>query len=487
MTARFRLLVWLQTALAAVTGVAFVGRKNFWLDESYSFIAAHRDLADLARLVVHDESNMAAYYLGLHFWLDVGRSEGTLRLLSVPFFVAAVPVCAVLGRQLVSPAAGLLAGLLTALNPMAVEYGQEARSYSMLLLVSAGSTLLFVGLVTGPAARGRQVAWAVVTGLSVYVHYFSLLVPVAQLASLLVLPDAVRRLRSLLPALALVTLLVLPQVAMAAVQGGSKDLPGADEPSLLLPGRLLHTMTGSLVLMLPVVVVLAVSLAATAGVVRREGRGEDSWRLLLLWSWLAVPPSIAFVVSFVKPLWSDRYLIVSLPALLLLLGHGVTVLADRRLRGLAAAVLVITSLVALGTYYREPVKAEADWRAATAFLQSGAEPGDAMWNLPGKESVNQTFYAWRRERPELPDLSRATDAYAGQIHPRQLPPRQVRRQVRAQQRVWVVTKRQVSTAGASEANARTKRRVQRVLGPGFRLVSRERFGSQLTVSRYERR
>jgi hypothetical protein len=56
----------LPAALATVTTLLFLGRKSFWLDESYSLAAAHRDLADLLRLVVHDESNMSPYYLALH-------------------------------------------------------------------------------------------------------------------------------------------------------------------------------------------------------------------------------------------------------------------------------------------------------------------------------------------------------------------------------------------------------------------------------------
>lgn len=56
----------LQITVVAATTLLFLGRKSFWLDESYSFIAAHRDLGDLIRLMVHDESNMSPYYLLLH-------------------------------------------------------------------------------------------------------------------------------------------------------------------------------------------------------------------------------------------------------------------------------------------------------------------------------------------------------------------------------------------------------------------------------------
>src|SRR4051795_3095111 len=110
----------LQTAVAATTTLLLLGRKSFWVDEGYSFVAAHQSFGDLLRLVVHDESNMSPYYLALHFWIPLGRSEAWLRLPSVLPAIAAVPPFAVLVRSLAGRRAGVLAGFALAMNPMFV-------------------------------------------------------------------------------------------------------------------------------------------------------------------------------------------------------------------------------------------------------------------------------------------------------------------------------------------------------------------------------
>jgi mannosyltransferase len=155
--------------LATATTLLFLGRKSFWLDESYSFVAAHRELADLFRLVVHDESNMSPYYLALHFWISLGRSEAWLRLLSVLPAIAAVPLFAVLVRSLAGRRAAVLAGFGLALNPMYVRYAQEARGYSLLVLSVVASSLIFVWAVHRPRPQ-LLIAWAVLAGAAAYVR-----------------------------------------------------------------------------------------------------------------------------------------------------------------------------------------------------------------------------------------------------------------------------------------------------------------------------
>src|SRR5207245_2897434 len=79
-----------------------------------------------------------------------------------------------------SERAALIAAALAAVNPYLVWYSQEARSYSLLVLLSALSLLLFARALREPTRRAF-VAWGVVSALAVFTHYFAvfLLVPEA--------------------------------------------------------------------------------------------------------------------------------------------------------------------------------------------------------------------------------------------------------------------------------------------------------------------
>jgi hypothetical protein len=72
-----------------------------------------------------------------------------------------------------SPRAGLIAAALVAVNPFFVWYSQEARSYSLLVLMAALS-LLFLG-------RRAYAWWAVTAALALLTHYF---------AAFLIVPEA---------------------------------------------------------------------------------------------------------------------------------------------------------------------------------------------------------------------------------------------------------------------------------------------------------
>ena len=86
-------------------------------------------------------------YLLLNGWTELGSSEGFVRSLSAVFAIVAVPVTILFARQAFSwPAAGIAGGIL-ALSDVLVVYGQEARSYGLVLLLAPLSYLFFVRAV----------------------------------------------------------------------------------------------------------------------------------------------------------------------------------------------------------------------------------------------------------------------------------------------------------------------------------------------------
>src|SRR5690242_5921335 len=63
--------------------------------------------------------------------------EAGLRSLSALAGVATVPVAYVAARTLVCARVGVIAAALTACNPLLIWYSQDARSYSLLVLLTA--------------------------------------------------------------------------------------------------------------------------------------------------------------------------------------------------------------------------------------------------------------------------------------------------------------------------------------------------------------
>jgi mannosyltransferase len=146
--------------LAGVLRLWGLGRQGFWYDEATTAWLLRGTPAELLRRVVHTESTPPLAYLVAWLWIRVfGDTEVGLRSLSAVAGVAAVPVTLLAARQLVGRRAGPFAGLLVAVNPLLVWYSQEARAYSLLVLGSALSLLLFARAFANPTF-GRLLAWA---------------------------------------------------------------------------------------------------------------------------------------------------------------------------------------------------------------------------------------------------------------------------------------------------------------------------------------
>src|SRR5204863_9486014 len=126
------------------------------------------------------------YHTILHFWVGLfGDSEWVIRIPSVIFGTASIPLVYVVGKRLIGPRAAVFATALGAASPFWVWHSDEARMYPLLLFMALASlATLFRALEKG--TPWRWAAYAVVTGLSLYSHYFAILMLPVHLAYLLV-------------------------------------------------------------------------------------------------------------------------------------------------------------------------------------------------------------------------------------------------------------------------------------------------------------
>src|SRR6185503_17177742 len=107
-----------------------------------------------------------------------GTSDAALRLPSVLAAAGAVGVVGRLGTRLLTPLAGLLAGLLLAVVPAMSRYAQEARPYTMAMLAVALSALALLRATEKPSAW-RFVAYGAAVALVGVMHLVALSIVLA--------------------------------------------------------------------------------------------------------------------------------------------------------------------------------------------------------------------------------------------------------------------------------------------------------------------
>ncbi|HEV3401759.1 MAG TPA: glycosyltransferase family 39 protein, partial [Acidimicrobiales bacterium] len=162
------------TVVAVALGVVlrFVSRSHLWLDEALSVSIAELPLGSIAEALRHDGAP-PLYYLLLHGWMELfGTSPMAVRALSGIFAVAAIPLVWVAGRRLGGPKVAVTAALLMAASPFAIQYGTEARMYSLVVLLTLAGWLAFDDLLRR-FSWSRAVVLALASGLLLLTHYWA--------------------------------------------------------------------------------------------------------------------------------------------------------------------------------------------------------------------------------------------------------------------------------------------------------------------------
>jgi len=195
-----RLATWTAVAVAGLTLVALGLRlyrldgRSLWLDEILTSQPAHLggpgDVIFWSQAAINQ---MPFFYMFTWFFGHWGDSGVILRLPPVIFGTLLVPALYLLARDLFGVRAGIVAALLAAVLPCAVWYSQEARNYSLLMLL----TTVQMWFAYRSVKSGGVADWlglALFTILNLYTHYVALAATaaVALYVLIFVLADALR-------------------------------------------------------------------------------------------------------------------------------------------------------------------------------------------------------------------------------------------------------------------------------------------------------
>jgi mannosyltransferase len=207
------------TALAAAIRFATVGLQAYHHDEAITVVKIlHPGLRATLSSVRDFESTPPLYYGLAWGWSQIfGVHEAGLRSLSALAGVATVPLAGLIGIEAAGRRVGVALAALVAVNPMLIWYSQEARAYSLLVLLSAVSLLFFLRFRRSGANRDLA-WWSVSSALALATHYFAGFLIVIEAGVLLLDRPARRR---ILIALAPIAATVLGLAPLATSQAGN--------------------------------------------------------------------------------------------------------------------------------------------------------------------------------------------------------------------------------------------------------------------------
>lgn len=379
-----------------------LNRQGLWFDEIDVVVRAQRPLGEILDTFTATGENGPVYNLFLWFWVRIaGISEIAVRFPSAIAGALAIPLIYLLGRRVAGRTSGLVAAGLLAVNPYHVWYSQEAKMYAFVVVLAILSSLALVEALNRNTWT-HWIAYIAVTTLMFYTHVTTVLVFVAQVLFVIATFGSWKhRWRRWLVAVAALTLPYVPIAIWATQVVGGGARTWQPEVTLWEAVRTVgikFAVNRSEIVIEERSALLFAALAligASALVIRR--RLNESGALLLT---LTVVPVLGiYLVSLRNSVFSDRYVIMALPAYLILVAAGLVVLwRSRWLWPVGVIAMILITGYAWATVRDVNLAHTAekeDWRSAYALIAEEAQPGDVILPHPGYMLTTYEYFSQR--------------------------------------------------------------------------------------------
>lgn len=402
--------------LGTVLGLYQLGHDSLWLDEIITAVKVQEPSIKEVIANLDDRSGRPLHFVFVFLITRLGDSEFWLRLPSVVFGVLSLVVTYLIGTQLFSKREALLAAFLLALSPYHLRYTQEARTYSLLMLLSLLTLYCFLkGWRTG---NWRWWAgFTVATVLNTYTHYFSAIVLAAELLYAGIdlisqwllsrkFDDEYRKVMSaqqksrtiaLITSIIIVGLAFLPSIPhlfdFLTKQGGGSELAEGFEASSLFFVHILNRFSLGVFESDQLVLNSILYLIFFITGVLACGFSRQLKQLLLLFIWIGLPFAILYLIP-AKHFFSLRYVIFILPMFLLMISRGLiwpgellyNLIVNKYhlswqrwygvvIAGLLAITIVLLSIQPVQAYYAKP---KQPWREIAQFLTQQMSSGEIV-------------------------------------------------------------------------------------------------------------
>lgn len=366
-----------------------VFNQSLWGDEGFSAILSMKSVPEILSIISRDTSpplwNLCEYLVFQTF----GTSETNIRSLSLLFFLGTIFFTYKIGSHFFGKKTGLLAALMTFLNPFFFTYAFEGRMYSIMSFGVAGSMYFFL--------KRKWFLYILFTLWALYSHHFAIFILIIQgiwfLYEIIIKEKVLAK--KMLRSFFFVGIGYLPWIIplykqTMMVKGGFwLGKPTADDFFRLISDYLAQGIKNDLII--PIVDVKLYEFGLILVIITLIVRNwfKNIKNTLFLLSWFLLPIIITFLISQkFQSIFYNRYILYTIPASMLILVSGKRGTASYILIGIVAVIFGITDF----NYFSNPVK--LPFRQYSQYVKSVSDKRDILinWNSSSHHLWETKYY-----------------------------------------------------------------------------------------------
>jgi len=318
---------------------------SLWGDEAFSAIAAQKPFFQMIRVVAKDTSPPLFYVINWIWFRIFGSSETAIRSLSLIFYLATAILIYLIGKQLYSKRAGIIAALLSLFNPFLFPYAFEGRMYYCLLFFTVASFYFLI--------KKKRTCHIIMASAALYSHHFAIFAVFTQFIWELIVNVSKKGKKGIIPSIKpylIIGITYLPWLYPFYLQtklvstGFWLGKPKPRDLTNIFINFIRHQQVVRFQKYLPI--------AFGLGLVLRKWLRKKRSKDLLLILWAVLPPIITFAISQTSlSIFYERYLLASVVPIMIL------VASNMRKISLPIIPIILIGYIAISwNYFTHPYK-----------------------------------------------------------------------------------------------------------------------------------
>ncbi len=300
-------------------------------DEPFTLFHAQQSLSDLFALF-QNENNPPLHFVLSHFWIELfGITAFASRFLSLIFSTATVYFIYKLAHKSFNIRIAIIASLIYTFSNYHIFFAHEMRVYSLFALLTTISMYAFISLISEKKSRKYFILLILSNALLIYAHFFGFIIIAIQGLSVIWIKELRKNIFKQFSLSALITLVLYAPYFPIFIKRFLSSSGGTwvSPPSIESLYNNLWKFSNAPV---NTVTFLSILLAALIFVLigkTREVKYKKAFSKIVL-IWFLFPYLFLFAISFLIPMFLDRYLIFISIAYYLTIAIAIDFLASRK-------------------------------------------------------------------------------------------------------------------------------------------------------------